>query len=42
VITAVATVAILTVLGVSARLARLIDTDMDADMSVLQQDNQSV
>jgi hypothetical protein len=42
-ITAVATVAILTVLGVSARLARLIDTDMtDVDMSELQQDKQGV
>jgi uncharacterized membrane protein YqjE len=43
VITAVATVAILTALGVSARLARLIDTDLtDADLSELQRDKQGV
>lgn len=42
-ITAVATVAILTALGVSARLARLIDTEMtDVDMSELQRDKQGV
>jgi hypothetical protein len=38
VITAVATVAILMALGVSARLARLTDTDL----SEMQQDEQSV
>jgi hypothetical protein len=42
-ITAVATVAILTALGVSARLARLIDTDVaDIGMPDLQSDKQGV
>jgi hypothetical protein len=42
-ITAVATVAILTALGVSARLARLIDTDAaDIGMPELQSDKQRV
>jgi hypothetical protein len=43
VITAVATVAILTALGVSARLARLIDTDVaDIGMPDLHSDKQGV
>ena len=43
VITAVATVAILTALGVSARLARLPEAEMaDADMSELHRDKQGV
>jgi hypothetical protein len=42
-ITAVATVAILTALGVSARLARLIDTDAaDIGIPELQSDKQRV
>ena len=41
VITAVATVAILSALGVSARLARSVETESDSDMTDLRHEEQN-